>query len=588
MPTLNWIGKEKIVNHHRDVPYCVLDRKYSFDKTGQHEEDNGSENMIIHGDNLYALKALLPKYEKKIDCVYIDPPYNTGHPVDKGGWIYSDKVDDPAISKWLGQVVGEDSEDLTMHDKWLCMMYPRLYLIKKLLSENGSIAISIGHHELVNLVEICKEIFTTKQIIPVTVQTSGGKPNGGFNYTQEYIVFIVSKDFDPNPSEDAMKEYASPFHGMNLATFNQVQRPNQAYPIFIDSDGAIIGTGKSLQDRINNGEYVGDPKDFVFDYTEAPTGSVAVWPVTRKGDPCVWRLISSRLTKDWKNGYIKVVKNNSKSSKNEYTIQYLSEGIIKQIKSGLLTAHKSDNPTIPTLIIENYKTAGVNIPTIWTDKKYHTAKGGDEIREIFGDKAAFPYPKPVSLIQDILKYISSENSIVLDSFAGSGTTAQAVTNLNIMDGGNRRYILIEMSDYAETVTALRNKVIIKGFDNIDSIDLSFSYYDLGEPLFTEEHLLNEKIDTEKIREYVWFIETKTPYVPIDNENPYYLGDMFNISYYFYYDPNMETILNDSFFSKMQHNSNGYVIYADACTLPKSTLSRSNIIFKKIPRDISKL
>ena len=119
MPTLDWIGKSKVVNHHLDVPYCVLDRKYSFDENGQHEEDNGSENMIIHGDNLLALKSLLPQYEGLIKCIYIDPPYNTG----EEGWVYNDNVNDPQIKKWLGETVGKQGEDLSRHDKWLCMMY---------------------------------------------------------------------------------------------------------------------------------------------------------------------------------------------------------------------------------------------------------------------------------------------------------------------------------------------------------------------------------------------------------------------------------------------------------------------------------
>lgn len=117
MPTLEWIGKDKVVNHHQEVPYRVLERQYSYDETGQHAEDNGSENMIIHGDNLEALKALLPRYEGKVKCIYIDPPYNTGNE----GWVYNDNVNDPKIKKWLGEVVGKEGEDLSRHDKWLCI-----------------------------------------------------------------------------------------------------------------------------------------------------------------------------------------------------------------------------------------------------------------------------------------------------------------------------------------------------------------------------------------------------------------------------------------------------------------------------------
>ena len=155
MPTLEWIGKEKVINHHQEVPFRVLDRQYSFDENGQHTEDNGSENMIIHGDNLDALKALLPRYEGRVKCIYIDPPYNTGNE----GWVYNDNVNDPKIKKWLGEVVGKEGEDLSRHDKWLCMMYPRLKLLQKLLAEDGVVFISIDDREQVSLRMICNEIF---------------------------------------------------------------------------------------------------------------------------------------------------------------------------------------------------------------------------------------------------------------------------------------------------------------------------------------------------------------------------------------------------------------------------------------------
>lgn len=161
MPTLEWIGKDKVINHHLEVPFRVLDRKYSYDETGQHAEDNGSENMIIKGDNLEALKALLPRYEGKIKCIYIDPPYNTGN--EK--WVYNDNVNDPKIKKWLGEVVGPEGEDLSRHDKWLCMMYPRLKLLQRLLADNGVIFISIDDYEQNNLRFLCDEIFGQRNFI---------------------------------------------------------------------------------------------------------------------------------------------------------------------------------------------------------------------------------------------------------------------------------------------------------------------------------------------------------------------------------------------------------------------------------------
>ena len=131
MPVLQWIGKDKVINHHLDVPFHVLNRKYSFGG------ENSSRNKIIHGDNLLALKSLLPEYEGRVKCIYIDPPYNTGNE----GWVYNDNVNDPRIKKWLGEVVGKEGEDLSRHDKWLCMMYPRLKLLQRLLADESALMI---------------------------------------------------------------------------------------------------------------------------------------------------------------------------------------------------------------------------------------------------------------------------------------------------------------------------------------------------------------------------------------------------------------------------------------------------------------
>lgn len=154
MPTLHWIGKEKVVNHHQDVPYRVLEHKYGFtaDK-GEQTDPVDCGNKIIHGDNLEALKSLLPEYEGKVKCIYIDPPYNTGNE----SWVYNDNVNHPKIKKWLGEVVGKDGEDLTRHDKWLCMMYPRLKLLHRLLADDGVVFISIDDNELANLRLLCDE-----------------------------------------------------------------------------------------------------------------------------------------------------------------------------------------------------------------------------------------------------------------------------------------------------------------------------------------------------------------------------------------------------------------------------------------------
>lgn len=428
-----------------------------------------TENLYIEGDNLEVLKLLQESYLGKVKMIYIDPPYNTGN-----DFIYLD--DFSMSSEEYDEEVGQLDEEGNrlfkntdsngrFHSDWCSMIYSRLFLARNLIAKDGVIAISISYNELHNLMKICQELFNGKQVFAVTVQTSGGKPNGAFSISCEYVVFVVPEDFVPIPTEEDMKEYTSAYHGMNLATFNQVQRPNQTYPIYVDDSGVITGIGKSLQERINLGIYQGDPADFVFDYDEAPNGTVAVWPITAKGDQCVWRLIPERLMGDWKKGYIKVVPQKSGNSKNSYGVQYLSGGIIEKIEANELETYKiSDDPRIPTLEIKNYKTAGSGIASVWTDNNFYTTKGSNEIRELFSGKV-FSYPKPLSLIRYILKRTTTDNDLILDFFSGSATTAHAVMQLNSEDGMHRKFIMVQLPEKIEDNKDAQRE----GFNNICDI-----------------------------------------------------------------------------------------------------------------------
>ena len=408
MPTLEWIGKDKVVNHHQEVPYRVLERQYSYDEAGQHAEDNGSENMIIHGDNLEALKALLPRYEGKVKCIYIDPPYNTGNE----GWVYNDNVNDPKIKKWLGEVVGKEGEDLSRHDKWLCMMYPRLRLLQRLASNDGCLIISINHHELQNLCCLLRELFSTKQIVIITVQTSGGKPSGGFNYVHEHLVFVVPTDFHANALDFCGGNSRTPFEGLTLSTFDKTQRPNQTYPIFVDENGAFAGVGKSLQELIDEGIYTEEKADFPYDYSVAPQGTVAVWPVTAKGKQCVWRQIPSRLKKDWEMGYIKISPSKGNNNENKYSVQYLPSGVIKKIRSGELEVIGHEEG-VPTLVFGDNQTVGGQVPTLWTEKAFFTVNGTQTLKDIFPESPKkFDYPKSVALIESVVQAITKKEDII--------------------------------------------------------------------------------------------------------------------------------------------------------------------------------
>ena len=160
MPSLNWIGKEAVVNHHRQVPYHLLRCDNSL-SCG----DADSGNLLVEGDNLLALKALLPYYAGQVKCIYIDPPYNTGNE----NWVYNDNVNSPEIRKWLGKVVGAEAEDLSHHDKWLCMMYPRLALFKDFLREDGAIFISIDDNEVHNMRLLMDEIFGARNFVATII-----------------------------------------------------------------------------------------------------------------------------------------------------------------------------------------------------------------------------------------------------------------------------------------------------------------------------------------------------------------------------------------------------------------------------------
>ncbi len=421
-----------------------------------------TENLYIEGDNLDVLKLLCDNYRGKIKMIYIDPPYNTGN-----DFVYED---DFAQTGEEYRSISGDYDDqgnrLTknttasgrFHTDWLNMMYPRLKIAQKLLRDDGVIAISIGCDEVHNLMKLCQDLFGNKQVFAVTVQTSGGKPNGSFNISNEYVVFIIPNDFLPIPTEEDMKEYASPYHGMNLATFNQIQRPNQAYPIFVNKDGVLIKCGKTLQERIDSGEYQGEKSDFVYDYSEATDGLFAIWPITAKGDQCVWRLIPSRLMDDWKKGYIKIIRQKESANKNQFSIQYLSAGVIDKIQNGeLATEPESSNPDIPTLRIKDYKTAGSGIASIWSDSNFYTINGNNDIKDLFGTRV-FSYPKPIALLQYILKRITKDNDIVLDFFSGSATMAHATMKLN-SDKKARKFIMVQLPEKLDDDTPIGKNAI---------------------------------------------------------------------------------------------------------------------------------
>lgn len=543
MPTLEWIGKSKVINHHQYVPFRVLERKYSFDENGQHDEDNDSENMIIRGDNLEALKALLPRYEGRVKCIYIDPPYNTGNE----GWVYNDNVNDPKIKKWLGKVVGKEGEDLTRHDKWLCMMYPRLKILHKLLANDGIIAVSINDNELFNLGAIMNEIFGSFNRLacaPLRSEPSGGKDKTVLRTGHEYILFYTKGDVsnlckeEKSTGELNLKDKKGAYRkGRELrkwgATSDRADRPNLWFGI------------------------------------KTPSGEIA-YPYKNDGSEGYWRWSRDNA------GMVNILKD-PESAHWEYSPY--DEGVTVKGETHRWVPYEK--------IRDSKKSFGWNS---WLDGYGTNADGTAVIKAIFGSKI-FDTPKPLSLIEWIVSLHGDENAIILDSFAGSGTTAHAVLNMNKDDGGHRKFILVEMMDYADSITAERVKRVIKGYGEgknaVEGTGGNFSFYDLGEPLLIGD-CLNEAVAPEKIREYIWFMETKQPYAPPSGGNPYYLGKHNSTDYYFYYEPQRVTVLDYAFLSTITEKADGTVIYADRCSISEDKLAKMGVTFKKIPRDISKL
>lgn len=547
MPTLNWIGKEKVINHHLDVPYKILEHSYGFDNGSQTNTITNSGNKIIHGDNLEALKSLLPEYEGRIKCIYIDPPYNTGNE----GWKYNDNVTDHKIRKWLGETVGKEGDDLTRHDKWLCMMYPRLQLLSKLLSNDGIIFISIDDNEYQNLKFICDEIF--------------GKGNFLTNFT-----WRTDGNFDNQAKIKINHEYILAYSKISeLFELPKVVDPN------------IPDESKLFRAEIRNTIVKNGPKN--------PVSKVSL-PV---GFPCdIQKGIIKARADSWPHYESDVLIDDFKLT-SEVVVKsgWSSKGIFINFINNKFKPVKDSKAQDTKFVIS--KTGAIENIKLRTEASHvvsslfnmgSTQNMSSELKKMGID---FDYPKSIKLIQYLISIVKGDNFIVLDSFAGSGTTAHAVLNLNQQDGGNRKFILIEMEDYAETITAERVKRVINGYGDKEGTGGSFDYYVLGQPLFIENDKLNEEIPLEKIREYVWYSETRQPYIERVGTETHLLGDTNTTAYYFYYFKDGITTLDDSFLRTIKTKAEQYIIYADNCLLDENIMQKYHIIFKKIPRDITR-
>jgi site-specific DNA-methyltransferase (adenine-specific)/adenine-specific DNA-methyltransferase len=451
MPTLNWIGKEAVVRHHKDVPFRLLEPVPGLSCGANNGADSG--NLIVQGDNLHALKALLPRYAGQVKCIYIDPPYNTGNE----GWVYNDNVNSPEIRKWLGAVVGKEGETLDRHDRWLCMMYPRLVLLRQFLKDDGVIFINIGTDELANLGVLADEIFGASNRIAVAAWETSYTANQTAKHISETtdFVFIYARSFDS-------------------AAFGKWGRTEDQLAKFKNPDDDPRGPWKA--ENLSAGKpYSAGQFEII-----GPTGKQFSPPPGR-----YWRCNESQY-KEW-----------------------LADGRITFGVGG------TGRP-----MLKKYReelTQGLTATTWWRHEEFATAKEATiELKAILDGRAAFATPKPAKLIQRILQIATDKDSIVLDSFAGAGTTGHAVLKQNVEDGGTRRFILVEMDKgIAEAVTAERIRRVSTGYTNakgeaVPGLGSGFQFCRLSaEPLFDAEGQIRSDVTFAQLAEFVWFAETGT-------------------------------------------------------------------------------
>lgn len=576
MPTLNWIGKDKVVNHHLDVPFRVLEEQYTFG-------DNADGNMIIHGDNLDALKALLPQFEGRVKCIYIDPPYNTGNE----GWVYNDNVNDPKIRKWLGEVVGREGEDLSRHDKWLCMMYPRLKLLQKLLAEAGVIFISIDDTEYANLKAICDEIFGLNCFVSnISWQRTYSTRNdskGIVNEVEHILVYSKTPNWSPNKlprTAEMDSKYKNPDNDValwrsdNAYAADASTHQGMVYAIQHPFTGEMLYPSNGAHWRYNQEEMLKAMRGWC-DYE-----------LRELNDTHRRAVICGVSDEEVRQGVKAIVLADTLEVSAQKAKQVYDRGPWPKFffsKGGLGGIARK------TYLAQ----VGGKLPTnFWPFADTgHTDEAKKEILSIFDGRMTFDTPKPSRLIEFVLRIAGDEKTIVLDSFAGSGTTAHAVLNMNKRDGGHRRFILVETENYAESITAERVRRVITGYGEgkkaMAGTGGGFSFYELGAPLMIDGNL-NPDVPEARIREYVYYTETKLPMPPTSETEPHLLGVHNRAAYYFYYLPDAVTTLNEAFLRTIHTDADSYMIYADINALDEATMKRHHITFKKIPRDITLL
>lgn len=471
MPTLNWIGKEAVIKHHKDVPFRLLEPVPEL-SCG----DAYSGNLIVQGDNLHALKALLPRYAGNVKCIYIDPPYNTGNE----GWVYNDNVNSPEIRKWLGEVVGKEGETLDRHDRWLSMMYPRLVLLKQFLDEDGVIFISIDDDEVHHLRSLMDELFGTRRRLATFVwRTDGNFDNQAkIKNCHEYVLaYANNPDLFPHPTvvdpSIGKESKINRLHIQNTIVKNGPKNPVSSI-LLPAGFPASVATGV-IRARSDQWPHYASDVNIV--------GGKLANPVTVSSGWSSKSILQSFIDSNFESVL------DSKGQRTRFIVT--GTGAIESVKDREKASH------VITVI------GGVG----------STQSQSAALAEM---GFTFPFPKPVDLVRYLVSMIQGTDFMVLDSFGGSGTTAHAVLKLNSEDGGNRRFILVEMDEkIAQNVTRERVKRVIGGYTNskgqfVEGLGGGFQFCRLSaEPLFDADGQIRSDVTFAQLAEFVWFAETGT-------------------------------------------------------------------------------
>ena len=562
MPTLDWIGKNAVVGHHKEVPYRLIkcDKDFSAGEAGE-------GNLLVEGDNLHALKALLPYYGGKVKCIYIDPPYNTGNE----GWIYNDNVNSPEIKKWLGQVVGREAEDLSRHDKWLCMMYPRLVLLRLFLQEDGVAFISIDDNELTNLRLITEEIFGAGNVLATVVWEKGKKGDAKFfSVNHEYILAVArskAKLIELNTkwrrrkagADKVLTHYAElrKKHGSNHDLIREIiMKWYRALPA---DDPAKAHKHYNWSD--DRGLY------FAADFAGPDDG--------RENRPRydIFHPVTNRPVKKPSTGW---------RWEEARTIQALAENP-PRIHFG------PDEKTIPCRKSYLFEIDSEPFPSVfYKDGRAATL----EVESILG-KGAFEFPKDTEIIAELISMVTNQDDLILDSFGGSGTTGHAVLRQNVADNGKRRFILVELDvTTCREKTAARLNKVISGYGDTPGLGGGFRYCTLAEPLFDERGQINSSVKFSDLAHHVFFTETgepmpkrpdkRTPLLGVHNGRAIYLlfngilGDK---------QPQGGNVLTNDVLKILPPHAGARVIYGTACRLSANRLKREGVTFRQIPYEI---